>query len=86
MIAIDPPVKKSLIMNQITISILELKLFEYVKVVVHLYDCDGTPRDNRFYTIDASNGYNDWNSDDAFIVNWVKDRLREEAQAQSETL
>jgi hypothetical protein len=81
MIAIDPPVKKNLMMNQITVSVLELKLFEYVKVVVQLYDCNGIPRDNRIYTIDPTNGYNDWNNDDAFIINWVKDRLREEAES-----
>ena len=70
-------------MNQITINILELKLFEYVKLIVQLFDNDRNHIDNRIYTIDTINGYNEWNNDDTFIIEWVKKRLNEEQLTES---
>lgn len=78
MITIYPPVKKTITMNQISVSVFELKLFEYVKICVVLYDFDGHPIENRIFTIDTTNGYNEWNNDDKFIVDWAKKRLHEE--------
>lgn len=75
---IYPPIKKTKTMNQITVSICELKLFEYVRVACVLYDLDNIPIENRIFTIDSTNGYNEWNNDDAFIINWVKKKLQEE--------
>lgn len=78
MITIYPPIKKSISMNQITVRVFELKLFEYVKICVVLYDYNGNAVDNRVYTIDTTNGYNDWNNDDKFIIEWVKKQLQDE--------
>lgn len=82
MITIYPPIKKTVTMNQISVNVFEFKLFEYVKISVVLYDYDGNAIENRIFTIDTTNGYNDWTNDDKFIIEWAKKRLQEESNNQ----
>lgn len=61
---------------KIRINIFEYNMFESAKISVILLDELDKPIENRLMTIDASNGFNDWNNDDTFIVKWVKDKLQ----------
>lgn len=62
---------------KIRINIFEYNIFESAKISVVLMDELDKPIDNRIMKIDATNGFNDWNNDDAFIVKWVKEKLQQ---------
>ena len=79
---IYPPVKKAINMNSISITIFELKLFEYVKVACTLYDLDNTPQDTRIYII-SGDDYKNWNNDDSYIVNYCKKQLQLEVSTNN---
>ena len=57
-----------------------LRITEYVpfikaNILVMLFDeCDKLI-DNRFYVIDATNGFLEWSNDDTFLIKWVKNKL-----------
>ena len=72
-----PPIKKVQTMNQFNINVLELKLFESVKLSVLLFDSDNIILDSRVYIIEI-NDYLQWNNDDKYILDWVRNRLQQE--------
>jgi hypothetical protein len=72
-----PPVKREIRINQFSIDILSMTLFDNVKIVVHLYDENGLLQDNKFYLLSGEE-YKAWASDDNYIVQYVKAKLQEE--------
>ena len=77
---IYPPVKlKPLTASKIRVSIIDMKIFEYVRLSVHLLDIDDSSIDNRFYLLQGDD-YKGWGTDDNYLINWVKKRLNEECQ------
>lgn len=75
-----PPLKREQKLNQFDVSIIEMVLFQYVKLAVCLFDSDGKPADWRHYTL-TGDDYTAWSSDDTYIVNFVKQKLREESES-----
>ena len=75
---IYPPYKKTKTANKIRVFIKELKLFEYVRLTVLLYD-DSTDEliETKVMTIDQEN-YKNWGADDKFIIDYVKYQLNQE--------
>jgi hypothetical protein len=71
-----PPLKKEIKINQFDIKIIEMILFRYVKIAVCLHDIDNNPIEWRYYTIDNED-YTNW-ADDSYIINYVKQKLRQE--------
>ena len=79
-IIIYPPLKKQITMNTISIDVIDLKLFEYVKIVCTLYNTDNLPIDTRMYVL-TGDDYNNWSNDDNYIVGYCKKKLQEETSS-----
>jgi len=58
-----------------TLSVFNYIPFQSAQIAVMLKDENGIGIDNRIYTLDETNGFNDWGSNDAFLINWVKNKL-----------
>ena len=71
-----PPIKKTINICKFTYSILELKLFESVRVLVYLIDDTDIIRESRHYEING-NEYKAWSTDDQYIVNLIKVKLQQ---------
>jgi len=69
---IYPNLKKSITLVKAEVKILELKLFESVKVMVYLKDENGSVMDTRGILIDKTNGYNEWSNDDKTLIDIIK--------------
>lgn len=59
-----------------------LRVMEYIPftkatIYVVLFDENDKVIDNRNYILDTTNGFNEWSSDDKYLVNWVKQKLTE---------
>ena len=57
------------------LSVFDYIPFESAKISVLLKDEDGMFIENRVYTLDASNGFNEWGNNDNFLIAWVKNKL-----------
>jgi hypothetical protein len=57
------------------LSVCDYIPFESAKIAVMLKDENGICVENRIYTLDASNGFNEWGSNDNFLIAWVKNKL-----------
>lgn len=75
-----PQLKREIKINQFKVKVLELELFKYVKIVVALLDTDGNFIDQKFYTLDGDD-YLQWSSDDTYVINFVKRKLREQRES-----
>ena len=77
---IYPPIKlKPLSASKIRVSILDMKIFEYVRVSVHLLDIDDSIIDSKIYILEGDD-YKGWGTDDNYLINWVKKQLNNECQ------
>ena len=76
---IYPPIKRTKTANKIRIIVNELRLFEFVRVTVLLYD-DSTDEliETQVMTLEGQD-YLNWSSDDKYIVDWVKKKLNDES-------
>ena len=75
---IYPPYKKSKTANKIRVFVNELRLFEYVRVTVLLYD-DSTDEliETKIMTL-QDDDYKAWGNDDKYILEYVKTKLQNE--------
>lgn len=71
-----PPIKKILTMTKFTYNIIEIKLFEYVRIIVYLYNDNSLMIDTRQYVIDGEQ-YKAWSTDDTYILKIIKKKLQE---------
>ena len=69
---IYPNMKKSITLVKAEIKILELKLFESVKVMVYFKDQNGSVMDTKGFLIDKTNGYDSWTNDDKTLIDIIK--------------
>ena len=70
-----PNLKKTITICKAGIRIIELKLYEFLKLNVILYDADDNIVDTRLLILDHTNGYDQWGFSDDFIVSWVKSQI-----------
>jgi hypothetical protein len=58
---------------RISIQKIELTLFKQAKIKGMYFDVrEGTEYMEKYsLVLNESNGYNDWNNDDAFLINWI---------------
>lgn len=73
LIPVYPNIKKSIDITAMQITIMDLVLFKSVTLRVVFY-ADTIPVDVKVLTLDETNGYLDWHTDD-FIQDWVKKQL-----------
>jgi hypothetical protein len=71
-IPIYPHIKKMTDIVNMTVDVLDMKLFESVSLRVVFYSSEDIPVDSRIIIMDKTNGYSEWSNDDAFIIDWVK--------------
>ena len=71
-----PPIKKTLTICKFTYKIIEIKLFEYVRIVVYLYGDNNLMIESRQYIIDGEE-YKKWSSDDQYILTLIKQKIQE---------
>jgi hypothetical protein len=71
-----PPIKKTLTICKFTYNILEIKLFESVRIAVYLYNENGLMIEARQYLIEGQE-YNTWSNDDKYILNLIKQKIQE---------
>ena len=77
---IYPPVKlKPLTASKIRIQVIDVKIFECVRLSVNLLDIDDRSIDHRLYLLEGDD-YKGWGTDDNYLVNWVKKQLNNECQ------
>lgn len=55
---------------------VDITLFTKVDIMVMFFTEDGRPNQTQHLVMDQSNGYNDWNNDDNFLVLWVRSHIR----------
>lgn len=79
-----PPIVKQIKISNFKLKVLELKLFEYVRLAIVLLDNDGVIQDQKFYTL-TGDEYKSWAEDDGFIVQYVKKQLRAEYEKTTAT-
>jgi hypothetical protein len=82
MITFYPPINKIIKINQFQIVDVKISLFEKANFRVLLYDTDGKLTDNKFFELNTEE-YLQWNSDDRWLINYVKSRLQDESQNQT---
>ena len=74
---IYPPIKKAINVNQFSIDVVSLKLFEYVQLNVVLFTPDDIPVESRLFLLQGQD-YLNWSSDDKYIYDYVKAKLQNE--------
>ena len=74
-INVYPNIKVSKTIVKAQIQIIDIKLFENVRIMVRLLDENDIAVDSRILTMDKSNGYDNWQNDDNYVLKWVKEQL-----------
>jgi len=74
---IDPPIpQKPQLSSKGQIKILELEIFKSVRIMVDFLDNENKIVDRRFYILEGED-YNNWGTDDNYVVEWIKQKIRE---------
>lgn len=55
---------------------IDITLFTKVDIMVMFFTEDGRPNQTQHLVMDTSNGYDEWGSNDSFLVNWVKQNIK----------
>jgi hypothetical protein len=71
-----PPIKKTLTISKFKYNILEIKLFESIRIAVYLYGDNDLLIEARQYIIDGEQ-YKKWSSDDQYILTLIKQKIQE---------
>jgi hypothetical protein len=74
-IDVDPHITVCKTIVKAQIQVLDMKLFESIRVMVRLLDENDQVVDCRILLLDKSNGYDEWLNDDTYVLNWVKKQL-----------
>lgn len=70
-INVYPNIKRTISIVKLTVEVLEIKLFEYIRILVLFIDENDKPIDSQIHTIEGED-YKGWGNDDAYIYEWVK--------------
>ena len=74
--AVYPPIKKIVSISKFKYNILEIKLFESIRVAVYLFDDKDLLVEARQYLIE-SNEYKAWSTEDQYIINLIKQKIQQ---------
>lgn len=74
---IYPNLKKTInIVKFGNVQVLEYKLFTHAYITVDLFDEKDVFIETKAFSLDVSNGFLQWNADDKFIINFIKNELQ----------
>jgi hypothetical protein len=79
-----PPLKKQITISNFKVKVIEMQLFEFVRIAVVLIDNEGNIIEQKFYRLEDED-YQNWSNDDTFIVNYVRKQLRGEYEIVTAT-
>jgi hypothetical protein len=54
--------------------IQEIKLFQYLELVVYLLDSNGNIIDNKILKMEGED-YKNWSTDDSYVIAWIKKQI-----------
>ena len=74
-INVYPNIQRILKIVKFTYQILEIKLFESVRIAVYLYTDQDVMIEARQYIIEGEE-YNNWSNDDKYIINLLKQKIQ----------
>jgi hypothetical protein len=74
-IPVYPNIRKTITICKARVQILEIKIFESVRVAVYLLDSNDAVIDTTQFTIDGPE-YNDWSNDDNYILKIIKQKIQ----------
>lgn len=74
-INVYPNIKVSKTICKAQITVLDFQLFKSISFMVRLMDENGVVIEARQLVMDKTNGYNEYGSDDNYVLNWVKGQL-----------
>jgi len=72
-----PNIKKTVTICKARIQIMEIKIFESVRVAVYLLDDRDSIVDSTQYLIESSE-YDAWSNDDKYLVNLVRQKIQQQ--------
>ena len=75
-IIVYPNIKRTFSICKFKYQILEIKLFEYVKIAVFLFNENDSMINSKQILIDG-NEYSQWSNDDKYIINLIKQKIQE---------
>jgi hypothetical protein len=55
---------------------IDITLFTKVDIMVMFFTEDGRPNQTQHLVMDSSNGYDEWGSNDSYLVEWVKQNIK----------
>lgn len=73
---IYPNIKKTFNICKFKYAVLEIKLFEFVRIAVYLYSDSDLMIEAKQYVIQGAE-YNAWSNDDKYIINLIKQKIQE---------
>jgi len=71
-----PPIKKTISISKFKYTILEVKLFESIRVAVYLFNDNNLMVEARQYLIEGSE-YKVWSQDDQYILTLIKQKIQQ---------
>ena len=74
---IFPNIQKITKIVKFKYQILEIKLFESIRIAVYLYSDYDLLLEAKQYVIQGDE-YNDWSNDDKYIINLIKQKIQKE--------
>ena len=73
---IYPNIKRTINICKFKYNILEIKLFESVRIAVYLFNENDLLIETRQYLIEGDE-YNGWSNDDKYIINLIKQKIQQ---------
>ena len=74
---IYPNINKIIKIVKFKYTIIEIKLFESIRIAVYLYNENDILFDAKQYIIQGDE-YNAWSDDDKYIINLIKQKIQED--------
>jgi hypothetical protein len=74
-ITLYPNIKKTINICSFKYNILEVKLYESVRIAVYLFNENCVMVESRQYLING-NEYASWSTDDKYIINLIKQKIQ----------
>lgn len=71
------PVDYNITTQLVTCKIVkvDITLFTKADITVMFFSNTGAGMEIQYLVMDQSNGYNEWNNDDTYLVDWVKNNI-----------
>jgi len=73
---IYPNIKRIINICKFKYNILEIKLFESVRIAVYLFNENDLLIESKQYLIEGDE-YNGWSNDDKYIINLIKQKIQQ---------